>query len=354
LTPHPLPRFCGGRSSDLCLAAPSRFSRERHSPESRGVSSLPKTLLALLALLLFVPPLLAQNAQPLKRVAILNFDSPSQSSNIVGADAGEVGKGVSAQLIPKLLASGKYFILDRDSLQKILKEQAEAETAGLDAYALASKVGRVANLDALIIGAVTLYGPDDPPSHPSSGVHTRKSKAYVQLTARVFNISTGEVLAEFLAHGESDEPGLVTTFADKKSKSSTQMLDSNFVGSLFPQATRQAVDQLASLLNGFADKIPSLTHNFDGLVAEVVGDTLTLNLGKRSGLRPGDQLAITRNTPASDATPDSSAPPIPHQIGVATITAVAEDSSTATFAGSTTAQVGDRTRSLLDTPAPSH
>ena len=293
--------------------------------------------------MLFAQPLPAQT--PLKRIAVLNFDSPSQSSDVVGADAGEVGKGVSAQLIPKLLASGKYFILDRDSLQKILKEQAEADTAGLDAYALAARVGRIANLDALIIGAVTLYGPDDPPAHPSSGLHTRQSKAHVQLTARIFNISTGEVLAEFVVNGESDEAGPVTTLTDKKSKSSTQMLDSNFVGALFPQATSHAVDQLAVQLIAVAGKIPSLSRSFDGLVADVAGDTLTLNFGRRSGIRPGDQLAITRDDPSPGST--SSSPPSPsRQIGIATVTAVADDSSTATFAGSATPRVGDHTHFL--------
>jgi curli biogenesis system outer membrane secretion channel CsgG len=135
------------------------------------------------AVLLFALPAVAQNQSSKKHVAVLNFDSPSVSpggsSGLFGADASEVGKGVSAQLIVRLLAYGKYSVLDRDALQKILKEQKQADTTGLDAYALACKVGRIANLDALIIGAVTRYGPDDLRVPSASGMHTRKSKAFV-------------------------------------------------------------------------------------------------------------------------------------------------------------------------------
>lgn len=304
------------------------------------------------------PPALAQTATAKKHIAVLNFDSPSVSpsgpSGVFGADASEVGKGISAQLITKLFAGGKYSVLDRDALQKILQEQNATDTAGLDAYALAAKVGRIANLDALIIGAVTRYGPDDLNSNPSSGVHSRKSKAFVEITARVFNISTGEILAQFIGAGESTEPGIITTISNRKSKTSTQMLGSEFVNSLFPDATAHAIDQVATQLNNFADKIPTLRPTFDGVVAEVSDNTLTLNIGKRSGIKPGDQLEISRNAHSADSSNPSLPIPPPTRIGIATVTGVAEGYSTATFFGTTAPQIGDRVRSYCDPPSTAH
>jgi len=286
----------------------------------------------------------AQTAPPKKHVAVLNFDSPGSpagSSPAVGAGSADVGKGVSAQLITKLVAGKKYSLLDRDSLCKILKEQTEADTTGLDAYALASKIGRIANLDALIIGAVTRYGPAPPSSSPSSGVHSRKSKAFVQITARVFNVSTGEILTEFLGSGESSELGEITLITDRKSKSTTQILSSGFVQSLLPEATAHAVDQIADQLDAFCDRIPSLSRSFDGLVAEISGNVLTLNIGRRSGVRIGDELKVFREPPSSD-TPDNPSGVMPHlQVGTATITEVSDDYSIATFSGPHPARIGD-------------
>ena len=290
---------------------------------------------------------LSQTAPLKKHIAILNFDSPSMSSAssaVVGANASEVGKGVSAQLITRLVAGEKYSVLDRDALHKILKEQTEADTTSLDAYALASKICRIANLDALIIGAVTRYGPDPLPSSPSSGLHSHKSKAFVQITARIFNVSTGEILAEFIGSGESAQPGEITLMTDRKSKSTTQMLGSDFVQSLLPEATERAIDQVAAQLNDFADKIPALSRSFDGLVAEVTGSTLTLNIGRRSGIRIDDRLEVFRAARAADASGSSAIPPTPLKIGTATVTEVSDDYSTATFSGPNPAQPADHVK----------
>jgi curli biogenesis system outer membrane secretion channel CsgG len=310
------------------------------------------------AVLLFALPAVAQNQSSKKHVAVLNFDSPSVSpggsSGLFGADASEVGKGVSAQLIVRLLAYGKYSVLDRDALQKILKEQKQADTTGLDAYALACKVGRIANLDALIIGAVTRYGPDDLRVPSASGMHTRKSKAFVEITARVFNVSSGEILAQFLGSGESSDSGVITIISNHKTKSSTQMLGSEFVNALLPEATALAIQQLAVQLNGFADKIPTLRPAVDGLVAEVSGTTVTLNLTKRSGIQPGDQLEISRDRLPSDPSSPPQAATGPVRVAIATVTEVTDDYSIATFSGSTAPRVGDHVHAFADSHLSPH
>jgi hypothetical protein len=82
-------------------------------------------------------------------------------------------------------------------------------------------------------------------------------------------------------------------------------------------------------------------------VAEVVGNTLTLNLGKKAGVRVGEQLTILRDPPAAaeSANPQGMAP-LPERIGNATVREVGDDYSTATFSGSGEAKVGDQVRSI--------
>lgn len=224
-----------------------------------------------------------------KRVAVLNFDNPSMSadgpSGLFGADGADVGKGVSILLIEKLVQGGKYTVVDRSALEKLLKEQSDPEGERADAYGMAAKIGRMLGLDAMIIGGVTQYGPDDrradakaAGSQFAGGVRVRKSKAYVGITAQVLDMNTANVIAGFTATGESTQEGSITTISGKgKSKDATEMLGSEFVDSLLPEATRDAVGKIAEKLNAFSEQIPRLQMEPQGHDAKLSGAALSEN-----------------------------------------------------------------------------
>jgi len=293
-----------------------------------------------------------QEKTPKKRIAVLNFDNPETGadapSGLFGGDGGDVGKGASAMLIQKLVQGGRYTLVDRSALAKAVKEQSEAESDRVDAYALATKVGRLLGLDAMIVGAITRYGPEGNQGNVHGGgfgLKTRKSKAYVEITAEVLNISTGAIMADFKGLGESSRPGEISIMSNGRgqTKTSMEILGGEFVESLLPEATSGAVDQIAKQLNTFAEKIPALQIAVGGRVAEVEGNALTLNMGKKSGLIIGQQIEILREATAA---PDN-APRLSQKIGLATITELGEDYATANFSGPGVPQVGDRVR-LVD------
>ena len=306
-----------------------------------------------------------ENAQR-KRVAVLNFDNPSlpadAPSGLFGADGEDVGKGVSVQLIEKLVKSGKYTVVDRSALEKLLKEQKEADVAGVDAYGLAARIGRMVGLDAMIIGGVTQYGTEDQHKNakasggPFGGaVKTRKSKAQVEITVQIFNVTSGQVMASFVGKGESSRTGDITVIAGRgQTKGSMEMLSSEFADSLLPEATRAAVDQVAEQLDAFASQIPVLRLAIDGKVAEVAGKVLTLNVGKKNGVKVGEQLTILRDPPtANDSENQQELAPLPERIGVAAIAEVSDEYSTATYQSLAEVKVGDRVRSVEQIePAP--
>jgi hypothetical protein len=80
------------------------------------------------------------------------------------------------------------------------------------------------------------------------------------------------------------------------------MLSNEFVDSLLGEATRTAIEKIAAQLNSFAEKITVLRIEMDGIVAEVAGNSLTLNLGKKSGIKVGDKLSIFREVRAGPDT----------------------------------------------------
>ena len=319
---------------------------------------------AIVCLLFFFGDSRGQEPAPKKRVAILQFDNPRLASEapsgLFGADGENVGKGVSLQLIQKLLPSGKFVIVDQSAVEALLKEQKESDSERLDAYGRAANIGRLLGLDAMIIGAITRYGPDENRKEGAlhSGVRTRKSKAYVEITVQVFNITTGEVMSSFIGSGESSRPGEITTIGihgrpkTSATNSSTEMLSGEFVSSLLVEATSKAIDQVAAQLNAFAEKIPVLRLAVEGLVAEVAGSTLTLNVGAKSGVKVGDYLEVLRDPQSAAASADPNVvQPVAQRVGLATVTEVGPDYATSTFSGSSQPQVGDRVKRVENSAA---
>jgi curli biogenesis system outer membrane secretion channel CsgG len=316
--------------------------------------------------LTFCPVLQNSSAYPQeisnkKRVAILNFEdysAPSSGSpNVFGAVAQDVGKGVSAQLIEKLTVGGKYTVIDRSALKKLLDEQATSEPDGMDAYGRAARIGRMLALDAMIVGAITRFGPDIP--QKSGSIHSRMSKrtskAYVDISARVLDMTTAEVIAAFTITGESAQTGEVMIISTGgKSTAPQEILGNEFTDTLLGEATRNAVEKLAVQLDSFAQKIQPLTLDIDGLVAEVAGNSITLNVGKQSGVKVGDKLTVLREVQAAAGAQSDPIPLVVQHIGQATVTEVADLYSTASIVGSAPVQVGDRVKRVANSTHPPH
>jgi curli biogenesis system outer membrane secretion channel CsgG len=64
-------------------------------------------------------------AQQKKRVAVLNFEYGTVQSAVAGIFGTnvDVGKGISDLLVQKLVQDGKYSIIERNALDKVLAEQ---------------------------------------------------------------------------------------------------------------------------------------------------------------------------------------------------------------------------------------
>jgi len=88
--------------------------------------------------------------------------------------------------------------------------------------------------------------------------------------------------------------------------------------------------------------MPTHKAEASGLVADVSGNTLILNIGSRSGLQVGDKLEISRAVrTVKDPATGKVLKTITNKIGDATVTEIDADSATVTFAGSGPARVGD-------------
>src|SRR6202051_4638674 len=257
-------------------------------PDAQQECSMPRFLRFALIFLVITSPCLAQK----KRVAVLNFEYGTVRSNtqaIFGTDQ-DVGKGISDMLVQKLVQDGKYSVIERNALDKVLGEQNFSNSDRADA-STAAKIGRILGVDAIIIGSITQFGRDDQHTNVGGGgyglgkfglggVGTSKSKAVVAVSARVINTSTAEIMAAVTGKGESSRGSTSLIGAGGGGGGGggggLDMGSSNFANTILGEAVRAAVDSTAEQLNAASEKVEALKHPINGVVADVTGTTLIL------------------------------------------------------------------------------
>ena len=120
------------------------------------------------------------------------------------------------------------------------------------------------------------------------------------------------------------------------------MSSSNFGQTILGEAVHQAVDTLGAALDAKSASLPTHKVSVAGVVADVTGAILVLNVGSRSGLKVGDTLEVSRPVKTvKDPNTGKVLRTIADKIGSATVTDVDEGSATATFSGGGAAKVGD-------------
>jgi len=314
-----------------------------------------RTLRALLAVLVLTSTAVAQEK---KRVAVLDFDYATVKTAVqayFGTDQ-DVGKGISLLLEQKLVQDGKYSVVDRNTMEKILKEQNFSNSDRVDP-ATAAKIGHILGVSAIIVGSITQFGRDDKHIGTSGGgyglgkiglggMHKNDSKAVVNVTAKMVDVNTAEILAIVTGTGESTRSGFGVGGGGGGwtggGGGQVDMGSSNFANTILGEAVNKAVADTGQQLDEKATSLPTVKVQISGVVADVNGNTLVLNVGSKAGVKVGDQLAVSRKVrEVKDPSTGTVIKTIVDPVGTATVTEVDELSATATLNGSAQAKVGD-------------
>ena len=246
------------------------------------------------------------------RVAVMDFDYgtvQTTSAAVFGTNV-DVGKGITNLLVTDLVKDGNFSVIERSALDKVLNEQNFSNSNRADPNS-AARIGKLLGVDAIVVGTITEFGNET--KHTGLGgaggnwggwglghVGHSNSKANVSITARIINIDTGEIMAVADGDGQS-------------SRSSTSLLggggdwhgfgagdadfgSSNFQQTIIGEATKNAVQQLATNLDSQSAKVPVRTIVVEGVVAAVDGGQVILNVGAKAGVKVGDQFNVQRVT----------------------------------------------------------
>lgn len=223
---------------------------------------------------------------PKQVVAVLPF--ANRVKGVYGSR--QLGGGLAEILVTELVRSGRFLVVERESIQDIVKEQ-ELGMTGLVREETAVKTGKMSGAQFMIKGAITEFNDEAGGGGVSLGFRGGKvgggsRTAYVGIDVRIVDNATGQVYASHNAHATArsvkGEAGLGFSLGSEKLQLNTETFFSTQLG----KATRKAVQQVMRFILQESRNIP-----WQGSVIKA-GSRLYLNRGKSAGVKSGDRLDV--------------------------------------------------------------
>ena len=252
-----------------------------------------KILPILITLLLLVgiisDTLIAQQADQLKRlkkrVAVFDFDDKTDRRWRWWTGQ-SVGQGMADMLTTELVKSGKYRVMERQAIDKIMQEQNLGQTGAVTPQS-AAKVGQLLGVELAIIGAVTEFGWKKSDiggriKKKGFGLGISSASATVGIDVRFTNTNTGEIIAAENVRKEESKRGLGID-TDQFSFKDRNQFDQSLVG----KAARKAVEEIMKKLDDQMDSVP-----WQAKIIRVSGNTVYINSGAEAGVNVGDVFAV--------------------------------------------------------------
>jgi curli biogenesis system outer membrane secretion channel CsgG len=249
-----------------------------------------------------------------RRLAVEAFDYSAvrtQVSGMFGNDV-NIGQGIRAMLTVKMGQSKNVVLLEREKLNTVLKEQDFGATNRVK-QGTKAKIGGITGADAMLFGDIVIFGRDDTKKRNGAGAVARAipgfggiggriadskttDKAVVAINLRLVDAESGEVLETAEARGESTRTstdwGAVAGSWRGAAAASSSMTSSNFASTIIGEATQDAVDKIAAILEQRVPAIAAKSRTIEGRVATIDGCTIYLSVGGNDGVHVGDHFEI--------------------------------------------------------------
>jgi curli biogenesis system outer membrane secretion channel CsgG len=121
----------------------------------------------------------------------------------------DIGKGMADQVMGALLDSGQFRVIERKKIDAVLAEQDFSQSDRADPKT-ARKIGKALAVQYIVAGSITKFSTEKKNmggTVKGIGLGLGKAKSEVNLTARLIDVDTGEVVASAEGHGESKKGG---------------------------------------------------------------------------------------------------------------------------------------------------
>ncbi|MBI4054548.1 MAG: hypothetical protein HY402_00285 [Elusimicrobia bacterium] len=212
----------------------------------------------------------AKMTGPKRRVGVVDFENKTKYGQA------RLGTAASDVLITELAKTGKFIVVEREKLSRLMEEQKLGMSGGVDPVT-AARVGRILGLSAIVTGAVSQFGVRTEGSEYLL-VQSKRQVAEATVDIRAVDVETGQVL-----YADSGKGRAKKSWGGVLGLGTRGGYDETLEGEALRAAIVQFVDNIVSQVN---------QKPWSCRVADVVGQDVYLNAGKASGLERGMVLSV--------------------------------------------------------------
>ena len=217
-----------------------------------------------------------------KIVAVSQFENKTSWRGQVSLD-----DGMADQLTDALMKSGKFTVLERETLHDVIAEQ-DLAASGRTQKSQSAQTGKLVSAQILIKGAVTEFEAKSAGSDTGIGVGPvrlggKREEAHVGLIIRLIDSTTGQVLDSQRVEGKAAAGGMgvgvnvgIVSFGT-----------SGFSKTPLGKATQIAIDNAVAYVAGRLENVP-----FSCRVVKATDDAIYISAGSATGVAAGDTFRV--------------------------------------------------------------
>jgi curli biogenesis system outer membrane secretion channel CsgG len=205
---------------------------------------------------------------PKRRVGVVEF------SNKTAYGQGRLGSSASDILITELVKSGKFIVVERGRMEKLMAEQ-KFQAQGMVDSQTAVKLGKIMGLEAIVLGTVSQFGVKTE-GHDYLIKQGKRQIAEVTVEIRVVDVETGQIILADSGKGITKRKW--GSFLGMGTKGG---YDETLEGDALRASIVQFVDNIMNQLN----KKP-----WSCMIADAYENEIYLNAGQASGIKIGTKM----------------------------------------------------------------
>jgi curli biogenesis system outer membrane secretion channel CsgG len=215
-------------------------------------------------------------------------------------------------LMVKMAQSNTVVLLEREKIGAVMKEQDFGATNRVR-QGTKAKIGQITGADAELFGDIVTFGRDDATKKNGAGAVARAipvfggiagraadskttDKAVVVINLRLVDAETGEVIDSETARGESTRSstnwGAVAGSWRGGAGADSSMTSSNFGATIIGEATQDAVNKIAAILEQKMVGVSAKSRTIEGKVINIDGCSLYISVGDNDAVHVGDHFEI--------------------------------------------------------------
>jgi curli biogenesis system outer membrane secretion channel CsgG len=235
--------------------------------------------------------------------------SSQTSTTIQIPPPSDFSRGLTEMLTTSLVQAGRFTVLERAQLEKVLGEQRFGQSGAVTAQS-AAEAGRMLGAQVLVFGDVTEYAYSGTTTGGKASIigsvaqeamgsmmdqtvgsvvpkavnaSVRRMTAKVGIDLRLVDATTGQVLQSVRGRGSASATGVAADFQ----KAEQQIAAGIEVQTPLGRASRGAIDDAVKQMAARLASVP-----WSGVIADVRGAQIYVNAGSEAGVSPGLELDV--------------------------------------------------------------